>query len=149
MDLSEAIFAGLNALYVADSGAGGLANSTGDQYVRQFVQEGDPNYDRDGARAWPAVKVSVVENEDAAFSLSSSDRNNAMIEMHVFTLRDQGRSKQNAVNDRIRGVYHTSLLATQTGWTQFSPLIRLRGFQAPSSGTEYHYVHQYTVRAAE
>jgi len=143
-DLATSIFTSLEALYTADTGAGGLNESsdTSQARVRHFVRMGDPNFDADRTFNWPIVRVEVFAGEMRSFSNRHAD---CVIRMHVYTLRDHGFADQSAVNARIVSVYDGARLATQSPFN-FSVMTYQRHFQAASSGTDLHYVQEFSVR---
>jgi hypothetical protein len=144
-DMSESLYDALAALVAADTGAGGLANTTGSQYVRKVIQKSDPNYDG-RLTVWPSLIVDVMpEAESHAFGSSyTSDRATSILRIEVVSKRDPKRAVQNAVNDRLRQILSRVALSG-TDWA-FSKAVRVRGHQSRDTGTEYHYVHEYAVR---
>lgn len=145
-DLSESIYDAFAALVAADTGAGGLSNSTGSQYVRKVIQRDDPNYDG-RITVFPTLVVDVTaETEDYLFgSTYSSDRATAILRIQIVSKRDPKRAVQNAVNQRVREILSRVQL-NSTDWA-CSKAVRLRGQQVQVTGTEYHYVTEYAIRA--
>lgn len=142
MDAHEALFSQLETKFTADSGAGGLANSSSAGYVRHFVRMGDPSIGEDRTGNWPKIVVEIIDNDISTFGHENYD---GLVRLHVYTVRDAGFTTLNAVNERLRTVYkNASLGATTTGWT-FSIFTRLRSFAAPATTDTMHTVHEYSV----
>lgn len=144
-DLSESLFDAVKALIDADTGAGGLLNSTGSQYVRKVIQKDNANYDG-RVDVYPSLVIDILpESENSAFgSSATSDRATCIVKIEVVSKRDPGRAVQNAVNDRMRTVL-SRVAPSGTDWA-FTKLSRVRGYQGRASGTELRYVHEYAVR---
>ena len=143
-DMSEAIFASINTLYVNDTGAGGLNETDGDAQVRHFIRQGDPNFSQDRTYNWPLVSVGVFNNESRVFT---KRRVEAIVRMSLFTNRDDntsGLTRQYDVAQRMYELFDGATLTAQTG-VAFSLLNQLRDFQGPSSGVELHRVFEYSV----
>lgn len=148
MDLSEALFTSLLALKTADTGAGGLNNTSATAYVAQFVQEDDASLSPERAGFPPMIVVDILENDDQPWLAASAySLVGVTVRMTVYTWRDPGRSKQNAINKRMLTVFDGITPATQTGWN-FGPLMRAGGQQVGTDRTRLVYVHEFVVRAA-
>lgn len=144
-DLATSIFTGLEALFTADTGAGGLNENsdTSNAKVRHYIRRGDANYESDRTANWPVVIVDVLCNEMRSFTNRHAD---ALVRMHVYVQRDNnGFTIQSAVNDRIVTVYDGANMAAQSPFS-FSTITYQRHFQAPTSERELHYVHEMSLR---
>lgn len=143
MSAAQAVFDAVQALYVADAGAGGLNNSTSAARV--------PFFDRDKSAAnspnIPKIYVDAHEEEHDPFG-GSGGHVAVMINVtfHLYTRRDRGFAEQNAVLARMRTVYKGVAWGVKDSWTMGIGC-RKRGFQAASTETELHYVEQYTTIA--
>lgn len=152
-DLAAALFTGLSALFTADTGSGGLNESsdTSSARVRHFVRRGDPNYEVDHPGNWPMVVCDINVTEARVFA---NRRTDAIIRMHLYAQRDSGTSDltiQNGASGRITELFDGAQMASQvfrqTSTVTFTILNELRNFQAPSSGTQLHHVFEFSVIA--
>jgi hypothetical protein len=133
----------IQAAYAADSGAGGLANSTGNQYVRSTdFRRADDADDRNNLN-WPMIEIDVSASaEDDAFGLGRARVYGRAI---VTVKRDQGSlmfTKMDAVTTRFRVLFHRNQLASSTDWA-WSPLTITRVMRGPVSGTEAKRVIEF------
>lgn len=148
-DLSEAIFAGVDAIRAADTGAGGLAQTGGTTIVNHMVQRDDPNYDETRAEYWPLVVVDVIEDADTVWGTTSApDQDGFILRLTITTFRDAGRATQNLVSARLKLKLDGVTLANQTGWF-FGPLSLNRVYQLRGRGNAYVMVHEYSGRAGD
>lgn len=146
-DLAGSIFAGLTALYTADTGSGGLneTSDTSPAVVRYFIRRGDPNFETDRTSNWPLIVVDIFNGESRSFTNRHAD---ALIRMHVYTNRDSNTSSftiQDAVNARVQTVFDGANMGNQSPFS-FSVITYQRHFQGPASGNELHYIHEFTCR---
>lgn len=146
MSLSGDLYTAIYNAFAADTGAGGLRNATGNQYVNpveSFDRWGDKD-DRNNQQ-WPTVNVHVGNtNEDDAF-----ERGRAVVvgRFDVRVKRDYGEfAKIDAVTTRIRTLYHRATLTASTDWA-WSPIVILREFDGPVSGNEIGRIVEFRVVA--
>ncbi len=155
-EAEQACFDAFDAAFIADTvHANGLANVTqsAGAYTSNAVlvgniaggsaglmRDGDPQRTEDVPRiAW-----------ESASSIEEDTPNHARVRMivrlHHYTNREtpDGFGSQDNVALRSRQVFHRAALTTTGGWA-FSTLIRKRGFQAPASSKEQHYIVEYAV----
>ena len=144
-DLATSIFAAFEALFTADTGSGGLNESTdsSDAKVRHFIRRGDPTFELDRTSTWPVVGVESLIGEQRSFSNRHAD---VLVRMHVYVqLDNNGFAILSAVNSRIVAVYDGANMSAQSPFS-FSVITYQRHFQAPSTEREFHYVHELSVR---
>lgn len=115
MTCAADLFTSLLALHTADSGAGGLTNSTGAQYAPYFFRVGDA--DNRGLNK-PRIEVEIIEDETDRFTKNSIE---VLIRYHLFTDSNarygSGDRHQNAVLNRMRTVFHRVAVGAQSLWT--------------------------------
>lgn len=149
MDLSEAIFTSLTAIRTADSGTGGLSNIAADAYIAKLVLKGDANYDENRAEYWPLAVVDIIEHSDTSWGYTDTrDVEGVTIIIRLRTLRDRGRTSQNAISARLKVQLDGVVPASQTGWV-FSPMAYESGFQEASSGVWLTFAMRFSCRAAD
>lgn len=148
-DPASSIFAGLSALYTADTGSGGLNETSGAALVRHFVRRGDPNFEMNTQHNWPMVIVEVFTSESRQFA---NRRIESIIRMHLYTDRDANTSSfttQNAVSSRITALYDGTIMSQAsfdaTHTITYSELNQLRDFQAPATDKELHLVIEFSL----
>lgn len=130
MEATEAIFTQFKAMIDADTGAGGLSNSTGNQYVRGgVVRETDRRSAATSNR--PDLVVSVVPVETG---VEASGRTvQAYTRASIRVDRDSspsvaGAAEADAIEDRLVTLFNgVTLAAGSTGWA-FSTMTYLRTF---------------------
>jgi hypothetical protein len=145
MDLSEALATSLTAIVTADSGSGGLSNTSSSAYIqRSIVQIGHQNFDSDRAVYWNSVVLDVFENAKHGWGTGASAKTTVdfIARLTIRTLRDEGRAKQNACSERLKSKIDGVTPASQTGWN-FSPLSFLRASQGPSDSKSLAYVMEF------
>jgi hypothetical protein len=144
-DLATSIFTAIEALYSADTGDGGLNESSDSStaVVRHFIRRGDATHEGDRTSNWPAVVVDVMCNEQRSFSNRHAD---VLVRIHVYAERTNlGFTVQSAVNSRIVTLLDGVAMSAQSPFS-FSVFTYLRHFQAPTTERELHYVHEFTLR---
>lgn len=145
-DLATSIFTSLNTLYAADTGSGGLAevSDSSNARVRHFVRMGDSDFDGP-VHTWAKVLVDIAPmREERSYSKRHSQ---VMIRMHVSVQRDPlGFTKMSAVNAQLVSVFDRAQPAAQSPFT-FSILSYLGQTQAPATGNELRFVHEFSTWA--
>lgn len=111
---AEALFAGLAAVWTADSNklGGGLVDTTSG--VREFLRDGNA-YDN---LAVPYTVVSITTRPTGGFSVR---REACTVRFMIHTLKNQAHAEQNAIHHQIRVKFDNVIPATLDGW-EFSPL---------------------------
>lgn len=140
MDAVEAIYSAWKAHFDADSGAGGLRNTSGNQYVvGGMFRDGDPQITRNNTR----IEVSIVPIEaDAELGARHIE---ATVRNRIVTKRDLGFARQNAVEKRLIARFKDSTSLTATGWS-FSPPVLLRpAFQSEIGSDELAAIVEFIV----
>jgi hypothetical protein len=99
---SEIITAVINAIN-ADTGAGGLMNTSSAAYVRDLTRDDDPNGDR-AASNWPSVIVSC--SSQSSMDPFGSGAYMADVRLRIKTDMDTGFTNLDAVCARLRTVLH-------------------------------------------
>lgn len=147
MDLGEAIFASITALYTADTASGGLNEANGAARIERLVQKADANFDTDRADFEPLLAVDVFEKSDQNWGGDeATDTDQIMVRLTLTTFRDAGRTKQNAVSARMRMVFNGTVLAAQSGWV-LGLLSLLRVYQGQTGSAKITLIQEYTIRA--
>ena len=125
MEALEATYTSFAAGVTGDSGAGGLSNSSGDQYVREIFRETDRR--AAGTHNMPAISVSVVPQEIGHEASGRSFQ--ALVRATVIADRDRGVAEEDAIVDRAVNLFNgVALAAGSTGWT-FTTMTYLRTAQ--------------------
>lgn len=147
MSLEGDLYSAIQAAYAADSGAGGLANSTGNQYVRPTDFKRFDDSDERNNGNWPMIEIDVSgSGEDDAFG-----RGRALIYGRAYlTFKRDGVSamfaKVDAVEDRFRTLYHRNQLTASATWA-WSTLTINRVVRGPATGNELKRVVEFQVLA--
>ena len=116
-----------------------IGNGSG-QTTMRLIRRGDPqqtiNFPRIEWEATPSNERDTPAHARAEFT----------VRLHHLCNRNtpNGFSQQNSVVLRSRQVFHRASLTATGGWN-FSTIIRRRGFQAPGTQTEQHYIVEYQV----
>lgn len=143
MSIEGDLFDALKAVYDADTGSGGLKNSSATAFVRQFTREDDPDA-RDANQQTPRVLVSIpsIPEED------TFTRGRAIVfgRFIVVTERDRGFTEMDPVLDRLRSQYHRASLTASSSWS-WSPFNIRRTAVAPASGSEMRRVIEWQLVA--
>lgn len=142
MSSTRAIFSGINGAVAADTGAGGLLDSSkGSAYLFGGIfRWGDP--ERKESANWPRLDVEAISNERDGFV---ADRVEALVRCHLFIDRDTSFTRLDAASAQLRSVLHdTKITDTSAVWT-FSTMTQVREFEGPSSGHESHRIQEYRV----
>lgn len=144
MSLESDIFAGINTIKAADTGSGGLANTSGNAYVRAWYREDDP-VDRDSDN-WPMIRVDTSGSDEQ--DKFDNGLATCVIRMSITVKRDydQTFTLLDAVVDRVRKVFHTATIAQTTDWA-FSPLYCQRVFKGPTTSNETRRIVEFTLAA--
>ena len=103
---SDIINAVMNAIS-ADTGTGGLANTSSSAYVRGLHRKDDPQGDR-AAGNWPFVEVEC--SNESAMDPFGSGAYMAEVRIKIKTDMDTGFSTRDAVCARLRTVLHRVVL---------------------------------------
>jgi len=147
VSLEGDLYTAIQTAYAADSGAGGLANSTGNQYVRSTDFKRFDDSDERNNGNWPMIEIDVsAAGEDDAFS-----RGRAMVYGRAYlSFKRDGVaamfSKIDAVLDRFRALYHRNQLTASASWA-WSPLTISRVIRGPVSGNEAKRIVEFQVLA--
>lgn len=146
MSTHRAAFDIVNALIVADIGAGGLSIAASDAFLRGgFSRVGDPQ--RTFAKPYIDMEIATEREVDAM----PNNRVDMVLRFHVYTdVNTAYRTtdvpgSQDAVVARLRAVLHGATGATSGGWIP-GVLGRVGGQQAPATDTDAHYVETYQLR---
>jgi len=135
----SAAWEALEALYAADTGAGGLAETAGDNALHEFLLERGTKR----ARNTPSVYVEVESLSEDTFG---NDASRVLVRMHLFTdmNRDAELARQWTLADRMTQVFDDADPADD-GTTTFNQIRKRREFNAPSQGDQAHLVQEYTM----
>lgn len=154
-EAEQACFEAFATLLDADTGTNGLATTTqtagaydsnavlvGNITVTKpaLIRVGDPMRNKNFPRMeWESV--STEEADTPAYA-----RVRLLVRLHHYANREtpRGFGSLNNVTIRSRQVFHRAALAAKGGWN-FSTLVRKRGFLAPSTEKEQHYIVEYAV----
>jgi hypothetical protein len=145
VSLENDVYTSVQALYAADTGAGGLNQSGATNQVRSndFFPNDDPDWYQN--KNYPAIMVECsISDEDDAFA-----RGRAIVpfRLHLFVRRNTGGFSQlSTIASRIRTVFHRSALAAQSDWAFSPPAIR-RTFPGPSTPDVMHRVFEFQTVA--
>lgn len=154
-EIEDACFDAFKALYAADTASGGLNKSTQSvgaytspaYLIGGYVRYGDPSRTREVPRV--EHETAFHENIDTP----EHSRARLTLRLHVITNRQSPDGfgtdtstpfAQRAIALRVRQIFGRSAPATSGGW-YFSTVKRMRGFQAPPSDTEQHYIAEFAV----
>lgn len=140
---SEIIAAVMNAIN-ADTGAGGLMNTSSSAYVRRLYREDDPNGDRTGNN-WPVVEVGC--STESAMDQFGSGAYMADVRIRIKTDMDTQFSAHDAVRARLRTILHRVVLTAGStyGFSAFR-IVRWQRFQ-PIALKEMHSIADCRVVA--
>lgn len=146
--LTPVVYAAIQALYQADTGAGGLNASTGTKAVTNIYSEQAP----DDAVA-PYIVV-TVQDEDESDSFSK-DMSDVIVAFNIYVLRTGGPQNPSAVDGidaitrRLRAVYHrvTSASITYNSNSYKAEFRRVGGLFVPEADPVYHYADRYLAMA--
>jgi len=140
-DPEAALFTALTTSYSGDSGAGGLSAS-GNAQVLDFVRRGEANEGRD-LRQWQRIEVEIMASEDRGMAAQNAEK---VVRFHIFTKRDAGHTREDAISGRLHTLFDgTEVSSLGATWT-WGPMVWLRTFRGPSTGTTLHKVQEYRVR---
>lgn len=145
MSLDGDLYAAILALKTADSGSGGLSEAGGTAQIRtnDWFRTGDPDWRNNKNK--PAVEVDTrLAQEDDTFSLG---RCIVPVRMHLYVQRNTGMfTKLDAIDKRIRTVFHRAALTASSdwGWSAMSLRRRLAG---PTDRDTVHEVYEFEVIA--
>lgn len=149
-DLQAILFAALQTLYTTDNASGGMAetSASNEGMAARFILDSDPNYDEDRlTNLRSQVVVSIVERDDPSLGSESDGTSVEMVvRLLVLTKRDTNRSKQNALNARIRTVFDGITPSSGSTW-RFSDLSRTGGRQLRATKKLQRYVHEFACAA--
>lgn len=149
-DLQAILFAALNTAYGVDNASGGMAETSASNEARvsRFILDSDPNYDEDRLpNLRGQVVVSIVERDDPTLGSAADGTSvDLLVRMLVLTRRDTNRSKQNALNARIRTVFDSATPSSGSTW-RFSELSRTGGRQLRATKKLQRYVHEFACAA--
>lgn len=133
----------LRALWAADTGTGGLANTaeTNNAQVRLWARKRDPNLDiQNGTGNWPYALTTV----DATPIDSSNNRKfkvQFQIEVHL-SRQDDWQTKVDAIATRMAAttatatsVFNDQTFASANGW-YFAPVAQWDQREGPANGIE-------------
>jgi hypothetical protein len=111
--------------------------------VGRFTRWGDPK------RSPNVPRIEVQPVTTGAVDSFGAGRFSGVVRLHIFTNREtpDGFASQTAIAMRTRTVINRVTPSTAGGWT-FSRLGNGRGFQAPSTDKEQHYVVEYPIQAS-
>ncbi len=124
----------VKAAIAADSGVGGLSNSTSAAYVRFVGEARDPEYGLDRSMNYPYILIDVVDDPYHSFELAeSSDAypgqgSRVTVRLNIYTDRDQGSANMNSVMARVRRVFSNFTLAPSGGWSYSRCMNHREGF---------------------
>jgi hypothetical protein len=154
LEADDAAYDAIGGLIAGDGGANGLSNATqtvagiydSANYLKGGVhRRGTPQQTLDHPRL--EIEIAGTQSRDTFDHASFA----GIARIHIITNREPpitypGFVSQRAISVRVRSVLNGGAPSTQGGWT-FSVLHRLRGFQAPASDKEQHYIQEYQVAA--
>lgn len=111
MEAETAVYAAVLAFYLADTGAGGLNNTSSAAYVRKFTREGDPRERQ--THGWPQVSVSIKSRDNSPFPGAAETKGffECIVAFVVEVDRDPGFPKLAAVQNRLRDRFNNAALA--------------------------------------
>lgn len=145
MSLERDVYAGIEAIYLADTGSGGLNESASDHRVNpeDFSRHDDPDDRQNGN--YPSIRVECDSSEERdAFGVGAG---RVFGRFHVVARRNTNAfATMDRVTYRIRTIYHTVAPADTSDWN-FSPIIVTRTSKGPSSATEFKRVVEFTLVA--
>ena len=141
-DPHEALFLMFKKLRDDDTGAGGLANTTGNQYLPGFIRSWEVQ--AIGSPPIPRIVFEVIDDRDE--SPFAGDSPSCMVRLHLFTVQDAGGAKEQAILTRMRTVYKGVPLSLQGGFNGGRSNWR-RTVRAPVSDTNLnHRVVEITTK---
>lgn len=145
MSMESQLFSSLKALYTADSGAGGLNNTSSTASVTTFLSDDDG--DTEANLDTPRIVVEVMDQTGDTYALGGSF---APFKFHLFYNRtnEQFEGRMSAVLARVRTVFHRVTPAAGATWT-FSPSTIARIVEADSGGKEGHKVIELRTTATK
>ena len=103
---AEIITAVLNAI-AADTGSGGLSNTSSTAYVRNTWREDDPNGERTGGN-WPMIEVSC--SNESSMDPFGSGAYMADVRLKIKTDMDTQFTNHDAIRARLRTILHRVVL---------------------------------------
>lgn len=142
MSSEQAAYDIIKALFDADAGAGGLANtnSLNTAYVRGgMFRRGDPQ----STYALPHIQVEVFDSEA---DTTGKSRTEVLVRLTLVT--DSNLSylsvvgSQGGIASRIRAAYHRITPSANNGWNP-SILRRVRSFQGPQGDGKNQQIHEF------
>lgn len=152
MEVEQAIFERLKAMYEADTGTGGLASTAAGNNARvhAFVLRDDPQRTTPGPA--PRIEVGIVTRDispqgdpgDAGEDVAGKLVMDSVVAMHMVCHRDLSASQRNAILSRMRTVYWRRTPASASGWSH-SRLSRLSGGSGPPGETTTQYIVRYRL----
>lgn len=138
MDAVEAISSALETALAADSGAGGLLNSTGNQYLRgSYVRAGDIRKTENT----PFLEYAIVPTERGLEQLTRDV--DALVRCTIESDRHLGFAIPNAVEERLITLLTTTAF-TASGWTFSTVKIVRPAFQTGETSNRI----RHTVESA-
>jgi len=149
MEAGEVIIQGATALITADSGTGGLSNSSSTGYLRDTTfRVGTP----DRSQWRPRLGMEVVKCVDITpFGAASGfEVYDVVLRCHVWTARDSGFSIQGRIVSRLWYLLNRVAPSSINDSDEmvytwyFQKFQRGRGIQAPAEDTELHYVADFS-----
>jgi hypothetical protein len=145
--LHEAVLQGAKDVWTDDVNQLG---TDADSKVRGFLFKGDPEIRRGVAGEFRQAPPLVwIEFQEDQVSPVGADEAGGVLTFHVITDEDRGLSDQRKIAGQIKEHYHEqsiqSAAVTALNWSLSRP-VRLRGFQAPSTGKYNHWIEQFSVR---
>lgn len=143
LDTHESVFLMFQKQYTDDNGAGGLANSTGNQYVPAFLRSWEVK--ATGSPPVPRIVIELVDDHDQ--SPYAADSPSVRARMHVITPRDPGGAREQAILTRARTVYKGVAVSTAQGGFNGGRFNWRRTFRAPvADGNLNHVVVDFTFK---
>lgn len=143
MSIFGTVHDGLQAMWAADTGTGGLANTaeTNNAQVRLWARKRDPNLDlRNGTGNWPYA-LTRVSAEPMDSSNNRKFKVRFDIEVHA-SRQDDWKTKIDAIATRMAAttatatsVFNYQTIAAANGW-YFTPVCQWDQTEGPANGEE-------------
>lgn len=133
----------MEAVYTADTGSGGLANSSSPAYLLGgWWREDDP---RDRTLNVPRVEVSIAG--ESIFMAAGKDHGKAIVRLHIYAKRDAGWDAIGSIDRRLWTLFHRVALTDSNNYWTFAPLARIRSTPAPATTDLLHQVVEFEATA--
>lgn len=145
MSLEGDIYAGIEEIYLADTGSGGLNESGSDHRVNpnDFSRHDDPDDRQNGN--YPSIRVECDSSEERDTFGAGVAR--VFGRFHAVARRNTNAfTTMDRVTNRIRTVYHTTAPAATSDWN-FSPIIVTRTAKGPGNASEFKRIVEFTLVA--